>query len=55
MLVTLVLPGTLPELGDPALGRAVRGPGVHKPIVHEQRQHRRAMTLHRLQQGWLIN
>lgn len=34
-LVVLVLPGTVAELCDPALGRAVRRAAVHQPGVEE--------------------
>ena len=34
-LVALVLSGVVSELGDPALGGAIRGPSVHEPVHHQ--------------------
>ena len=48
--VTLVLARAVPELRDPALGRAVRAAGVHQPVDHQQRDHRVGVPVHRLEE-----
>ena len=34
--MSLVDPGVVPELGDPALGRPIGGPGVHETVYNDQ-------------------
>ena len=51
----LVLPRAVPELGDPALGRAVRAAGVHQPVDHQQRDHGVGVPVHRLEETTTIS
>ena len=47
-LVSLVLPGVVPKLRDPALGRPVRRARVHQPIDQQQADHRVRVSVHHL-------
>ena len=48
--MALVLASAVPELRDPALGRAVSAARVHEPIDHQQRDHRVGVPVHRLEE-----
>ena len=50
-LVALVLPRAVPELGDPALGAAVRRAGVHQTVHHQDTDHGVCVPVHRLDGG----
>ena len=47
-LVSLVHPGAVPELGDPALGHAVARAGVHQPVDHQERDDSVGVAVHAL-------
>ena len=47
-LVALVLPGAVPKLGHPALGRAVCRAAVHQTVHHQDADHRICVPVHRL-------
>lgn len=51
--VPLVVPGAVPELGDPALGHAVGSPGVHQAVGHHQADDGAVVALHRLCEVWV--
>ena len=50
-LVALVLPRTVTELGDPALGAAVSRAGVHQTVHHQDTDHGVCVPVHRLDDG----
>ena len=50
-LVALVLPGAVPKLGHPALGRPVCRAAVHQPVHHQDADHRICVPVHRLVKG----
>ena len=47
-LVALVLPGAVPKLSHPALGRPVCRPAVHQTVHHQDADHRIRVAVHRL-------
>ena len=48
--MALVLASAVPELRDPALGRAVSASRVHEPVDHQQRDHGVGVPVHRLEE-----
>ena len=45
-LVALVLPGAVPKLSHPALGRPVCRPAVHQTVHHQDADHRIRVPVH---------
>ena len=53
--MALVLASAVPELRDPALGRAVSASRVHEPVDHQQRDHGVGVSVHRLEETTTIS
>ena len=46
--MSLIDPGVVPELGDPAFGRPVGGPSVHETVYNDQADHGVRVPVHYL-------